>query len=99
MRISTIWKDIFPDSAIYIFFFTCQYTTGDPWDSLNLCYVVVYEIIITSSIEELGVTEGPPQFCCDRFVVYLDELRTYVIRLRHNGSISQDADAEWETKR
>lgn len=94
----TFFSRVSHHHLFYFLFFTCQYTAGDPWNTLNLCYVVVCEIIITSGVQVLRVTEGPPQFCRNGFIVYLDELCAYVVPFGHKGSIAQDADTEWETR-
>lgn len=31
---------------------TCQDSTGDPWDALNLSHIVGCEVFITGSVEE-----------------------------------------------
>lgn len=67
---------------------TCQDATGDPWDTLYLCDVVVGEIFITSCIERVRITERPPQFGGDSFIVYFDDFCTDVISFRDKSSIS-----------
>lgn len=72
---------------------TCQDATTDPRDALYLCDVVVGEVFVTSGIESLRITEGPPQVGGDGFIVYLDELCADVVSFGEERSVSQDADA------
>lgn len=78
---------------------TCQDTAGDPRDSLYLCDIVVHKVLITRGVQVLGVTERPPQFGCDGFVVYFHDLSTDVIPFRNERSVSQDANAVKEAHR
>lgn len=72
---------------------TSQDPAGDPRDSLYLCDIVVHKILITGGVQGLGVTERPPQFGCDGFVVYFHDLSADVVPFRNERSVSQDANA------
>lgn len=78
---------------------TCQDTAGDPWDSLYLCDIVVHKVLIAGGVQVLGVTERPPQFGCDGFVVYFHEFSADVVNFRNKRSVSQDANAVKEARR
>lgn len=78
---------------------TCQDATSDPGDSLYFCDVVVDEVVITSGIEGVRITEGPPQFGGDSVIVYFDDLCTDVIAFREKSAVSQKADAAKKVNR
>lgn len=71
---------------------TCQDATSNPWDTLYLCDVVVGEVFITSCVEGLRITERPPQFCGDGFIVYFNDFSTDVVSFRDESSIPKEAD-------
>ena len=72
---------------------TSQYTTADPWDTLDLRDIVVCKVFVTGSIEELGVTENLPQFGGDCAVVPLNDLGTNVKSLGDQSTVPQDTHA------
>lgn len=78
--------------------FTCQDTAGDPWNALNLCHIVVSEIIITGSIEELRVAEHPPKSGCDCAILFLNKFSTHIEALSNQSTVPQKADSTGGTK-
>lgn len=72
---------------------TCQDAASDPRDALYLCDIVVGKVFVTSGIKGVRITEGPPQFGGDGFIVYFDDFCTDVVWFRKKSSISQEADA------
>lgn len=78
---------------------TCQDSTSDPWDALYLCDVVVAKVFITCGVEVLGITEGPPQFGGDSFIIYFNDLCTDIIPFRNECSIPQEADTGEEASK
>ncbi len=78
---------------------TCQDATGDSWDALYLCDIVVGKVFVTSGVEVLRITEGPPQFGGDGLIVYFDDFCTDIIPFRNKCSIPQETDAAKRVKK
>lgn len=63
--------------------YTLQNATGDAWNALYLCHVVVGEVAVAGGIEELGVTEETPEFGSDCYIVFLNHFSAYIKAFPH----------------
>lgn len=65
---------------------------------MNLCDIVVTEIVIASGVDVVRITERAPQLGGDCLVVDFNDFCTDVIALGDKGSISQEAHTAGKVK-
>ena len=70
---------------------TCQDSTHDARDALDLSQVVVDEVLVAGGVEERWIAEHAPQLGGDCPIGCLNGLGTHVEGLPHQSAVPQDA--------
>lgn len=69
---------------------TCQDSTSDPRDALDLSHIVANKVFVTGSVEKRWITEHLPQLGCDCPISCLNGLGTNIKGLPHQSAIPQN---------
>lgn len=71
---------------------TCQDSTGDARNALDLSHIVVHKVLVAGRVEERRITKHAPQLGGDRPVSRLNGLGTHIKSFPHQSAVAQDTN-------